>query len=256
VSSTKIIYYFHGSGLESIYSNYLKLLNRLDGLITISNEPLTSVDIQHCNIINNYSRKHGINAPNENEERELDNKYQYFLSTSNIDRNKNLSHVIALFLESSLTGELHLYGKIIDQAYFEEEIYPLLSNAKGRIKYFGSYNHADLLKILPRYSYVFQLSLNMEGNSMSVIEAMVQGKVIPIVSNVGGLPEIVMNGRYGLVLDLAETFTNQLKSLANFMRSTERLNQIRARIETEIEDRFSPNESATNLEGFINRILS
>ena len=43
VSDAKLIYYFHGSGLEEIYSKYLGLLNRLDGLITISNEPLKEV---------------------------------------------------------------------------------------------------------------------------------------------------------------------------------------------------------------------
>ena len=152
---------------------------------------------KHCNIFNNF-RKYSFSIGKNKEEGAVrDESKTLFLSSSNIDRNKNIHHVITLFLKLELNAELHLYGRIIDEFYFDTVIEPLLLEAKGRIKYLGVCSHRKLIHRLPRYSFVFQLSAKMEGNSMSIIEAMVQGNVIPIVSNVGGLPEIVGHGRYG-----------------------------------------------------------
>ena len=59
---------------------------------------------------------------------------------------------------------------------------------------------------------VYTCPSRMEGLGMAVIEAMLQ-KVCPLVTNVGGLPELVRNGQEGLIVP-----TENVGALADAIR--------------------------------------
>ena len=67
---------------------------------------------------------------------------------------------------------------------------------ESRVRFLGI--RADVADIL-RASDVFVLSSRVEGNPLSVMEAMAAG--LPVVSTVvGGVPELVRNGETGLLV--------------------------------------------------------
>jgi glycosyltransferase involved in cell wall biosynthesis len=243
----KIVYYFHGSGLLN-YGNLeirLKYLNKLDGLITISGENIENLKAPSVNIINNYVPKFKSST----------NKFPVskilFCSTSNIDENKNIHHAISLLMASnfSFEWEFHIFGKILDLTYFNNTLKPFLSNNK--IKFFGEIEHDILIQKLSDYSFVFQLSRLREGNSMSLIEAMVEANVVGIGSSIGGIPIVLDNGNFGLLINLEQPIIEQSNLFKSFVIEELETSVCRNKIFQNATEYFSPLKSATLFDNFI-----
>jgi len=80
-----------------------------------------------------------------------------------------------------------------------------------RVEFLG--NRSDIPEILAQ-SHVFVLATKWEGFPLSILEAMRAGLPV-IASNVGGVPEAVMEGKTGYVVDRgdADTFRDRLLAL-------------------------------------------
>ena len=116
---------------------------------------------------------------------------QGHIQFANILKKKNIA------FEYDIYGE----GKDLDQLYYLVDRYNLQSfvNIKGKI------SNEALQNVFVNYDFCVQLSIS-ESLGMSVIEA--QSKGVPcIVSDAGGLPEVVLEGETGLIGKLDELAT-------------------------------------------------
>lgn len=127
-------------------------------------------------------------------------------------------------------------GKDLGELYYLIDRYDLGNYLfiKGKI------DNKELKKKLPSYDFFVQLSIS-ESLGMSVIEAQSQG-VPCIVSNSGGLPEAVDNGKLGVISDYNnyEYFVNEtIKLWKNremyFSLSKNAINYVNEQFSTEIE---------------------
>lgn len=86
-------------------------------------------------------------------------------------------------------------GPDLGQLYYLRDKYDL----KEEVNILGRVPNGELMKRLIGYDFILQLSLS-EAFPTSVLEAQANG-VLAIVSNKGGLPELILNGQNGVVVD-------------------------------------------------------
>jgi glycosyltransferase involved in cell wall biosynthesis len=249
----RLIYYFHSSGLDKKLLNQRIWLSSIDGLVTISGEKININVKSQVNIINNYKKsKYSIKSRDLN--------ILKFLYVGVLDKNKNCRLVIDLFLDfnnsTTMDCELHIFGEIKDVNYYKDFILPRLNSHQTSIKYFGLIGHDDLINLLVHYDYVFQLSNTAEGNPMALIEAMVEGNVVPIGSSVGGIPLVLKNGDFGLIIDLDEDFQMISNKIKQFILEEELTKRCFNNIEKYSTSYFSPNTSAEKLDDFLEVVVS
>ncbi len=255
--NNKVIYYFHGSGLLNYTDSHIrkKHLERLDGLITISGENNAGLNVKSVNIINNYAASFKFDRRCQDFRLNREGSKILFCTTSNIDGNKNIHHAIALLLTSDFTfeWEFHIFGKVLDISYFNNTLKPFFSDT--RIRFFGEVVHDVLIEKLIDYSFVFQLSKLREGNSMSLIEAMVEANVVGVGSNIGGIPMVLDHGNYGLVLELNQSLEEQTNVFKSFVIEEIATGVCRSRIFQHAKEHFSPSKSSDIFDGFIHRVV-
>lgn len=92
-----------------------------------------------------------------------------------------------------------LVGSGMDTPFYQKKIDQ--NKNKDKIHVLG-YRH-DILNILAASHLVMQTSYKNEGLSRSTIEGMSQG-VVPIVTDAGGNPELVLNDKCGLVVPIKQ----------------------------------------------------
>ena len=155
--------------------------------------------------------------------------------------------------EKNITGNL-IFIKILKEKYpnIEYTIYGS-GNDLGQIHYLidrfdigdvveikGHIPNEDLKQKYLEYDYYLQLSIS-ESLSMTVIEAQQRG-LIPIVSNIGGLKDLVQNGKTGIIQNFTdykklvdETITvHQNPELYNLL-SRQCIENINKKFTTELE---------------------
>jgi glycosyltransferase involved in cell wall biosynthesis len=249
--NSKIIYYFHGSAICEFPIYKINLINQCSGLITISGENNDCINTEFKNIINNieYEKIEYFNL-------NLNPEKVYFVSTSNIEENKNIHYLIDLFSDLSIANSnivLHLYGKVSDVNYFNDKIKAKL-NTLDNVFYFGPKSNSELISLLHNYHAIFQLSKFKEGNSMSVIEAIVYGKIPAIVNNIGGMPLVVNNELFGCVINCNDSNEINLNKIQNKILDFTNYSRLIKNILEQGREYFSPNKSSLLLEEFLQRI--
>ncbi|WP_271392997.1 glycosyltransferase family 4 protein [Aequorivita sinensis] len=96
----------------------------------------------------------------------------------------------------SVTYDIYGDGRDLGQVYYLRDKYDL----NEEVNIFGRIPNNELKDKIINYDFILQLS-HSESLGMSVIEAQSNG-VLAIVSNNGGLTEIIRNGKSGIIVDL------------------------------------------------------
>lgn len=243
----KIIYYYHSSNLEWFISQYPKIKS-VDGIITIAGDTLN--DVPTSSIINNHKRQ-TLNLLQPPKSKTL-----RLISSSNIDANKGILHITEAVQKIAHQGypiQLDIYGKSKDEHYFNS----VLKAIEGIpcITYKGQVSNSDLHKYLPTYDAILLLSQQVEGNSMSLIEAIVEARLPAIASIVGGNPLVLNHGKFGALIQQYSNSNELADVLLDFIQKPELLMNYRKNIETEADEYFSPKQSAVKFSNFITHIL-
>lgn len=253
---TKVIYYFHSSGVDRLLSTHKRLLNS-DGIITISGESSNDLRyLKHINIINNYSRLPGIEIKVE-EFNSVNKRPLRLISANTIEPNKGIDILISAIkiLNSQKTKiKLDIYGLPKNEKYFENVL--SMINSLADVNYHGFLNNSELLLKMRDYDLAVVLSQQREGNSMSAIEALVEAHIPVIGSNLGGIPFVLNYGKFGFILDDYQ----KPQALANLLSKLDQqrplLTEKKYAIKSEADSYFSPDKSARSLSSFILEVLN
>lgn len=119
------------------------------------------------------------------------NKKLVFMS--HVSDEKGVGDLLDVFQALPSDYELDIYGAIKEDKYKE------LNWASKRVNYKGEISSSEVLKKLTDYS-VLILPSYREGYPGIIIEAMSVGLAI-ISTNVGGIPEIIENGKNGVLVE-------------------------------------------------------
>lgn len=252
----KVIYYFHSSGIDSLLVKHKRLI-KADGLITIAGEESRLLDrIPHINIINNYCRKTSA----DNHLNDFSNDYTgplRLISSSNIDENKGIDIIIdaiQILQTKQINVKLDIYGAVKNNQYFKKIRKKI--DFSNNIKYLGYLNNNKLLHELKNYDIAVLLSQNIEGNSMSAIEAIVEGRIPLICSAVGGNGLIMNEERFGFLIKDYTTPDELAGLLSELSSDRARLSEKKQYILTEADAFFSPQKSADLLASFLKKIIA
>lgn len=118
----------------------------------------------------------------------------------------------------------------------------------GRVNFLGQKNHKETLGLYSLYSIIVVPSIWDEPFGLVAIEAMSQG-CVPIVSQSGALPEIVKNGKSGLVFK-KNNVTDLAEKIKQLLGDQTALEQLGANAVADIKDRFSLESKTKELEKF------
>lgn len=124
-----------------------------------------------------------------------------FVSVGRINRNKNLEFNINLISELSKLGHNVRYDIIGDGDLNYVDGLKELVKTKGvnnAVHFHGFIKNPMKSKFFITADYIFCCSFS-ETFGLSVVEAM-SNHIVPIVSSIGGLPEVVNNGKAGIML--------------------------------------------------------
>lgn len=210
----KIIGHLHGGEFESYYNkssvvikkiyNYV-LNNYFDILICLSKKWFTFysmiVDKRRLIILNNFYdidrnlRKEDL--INKNKKDRID-----YLFLANLKSNKGINELICAFadaLKCSLNKNFYLH--IIGNGEEYSKILKLVNNSilKKHVYIYGALSGEQKIKIMEVCDFYILPSYN-EGLPISLLESMYMG-LFPIVSNVGSIPEIIVNEHNGLIIE-------------------------------------------------------
>ena len=119
-----------------------------------------------------------------------------FISVGRLEKVKNPEMLLRVFATLSSDNRLHLWfiGDGTLRVGLQAQIFA--SGLQKQVQMFGT--RGDVNKLLSAAD-VFVLPSSYEGNPLSVMEAMAAGKPV-IGTNVGGIPELVTDGREGLLV--------------------------------------------------------
>ncbi len=133
-----------------------------------------------------------------------DNKLLY---VGSIDTNKNilfLLKVLKILIEKQLSFSLEVLGGFADEAYQQEVLaFIKKNNLEGHVKLYGWITQPKLQEVLSQ-SDILIVSSKQETLPMVIAEAMSAGKVV-ICSTVGGIPEMVTDGKDGFLFNISTT---------------------------------------------------
>lgn len=118
----------------------------------------------------------------------------------------DLLKAVAMLIGHGIPAELTLAGEDMDEhKWFTHK---LLAEAKqlgieNQLNLIGAVADETVIQLLED-SHIFVLASYSEGLGVAAMEAMAMGLPV-IVSNVGGLPELVSNGKNGLIVPLGDS---------------------------------------------------
>lgn len=152
--------------------------------------------------------------------------YIRFCFLGNINFTKGLDILISAFNSiDNKKVKLNLYGKIIDTIYFKQIMGGKKKNV--RIKYHGKYKPKDLPKILAQTDVA--VCPSRSENYPTVIRECLHSKIPVIAANVGGIPEIIKDGKNGLLFRASDP-KDLAKKLHFFIEEPQRILEFRKNI--------------------------
>ena len=229
----KIVYTVHGFDTIRIANKTFlwleKLLkNQAAHIVAVSQYDLTNLE-------NNRIKNNTCYIYNGIED---DTQLSQDISTPIVEKIKhiktNYQHIILCIARTEYPKRLDLFldiARIMPNNAFiwignEQKSFPQLPD---NVFLLGSIPHASLYI---RYSDIFILPSNFEGLPMSIIEALSYGKPI-VASNVGGIPELIMNQNGFSVENIPEQFVEKINLLlTNHELYTKMTTQARQTYET------------------------
>jgi len=182
--------------LEAYMRNILfKSLNKIDGVIYVSkfsqakHDEYIPVDIRPKQSVVIYNSSHSF----ADEEAEISHG-SYFLYYGRISEEKGITTLIRAFKERP-QAKL----KIVGTGPQENKIRELISKLNiHNVELLGYRTGNDLKQIVRNSQFVVVPSVVYENNPMTIVESYSIG--IPVIgSDIGGIPEIVRNGKTGFL---------------------------------------------------------
>ena len=181
--------------IEGKYYRIKKIYNnRIDYIITPSNfirNKLISDGIEKNKIvtIHNYVELHNHHLKRTN------NNYIFFFGR--LSKEKGVINLINAFIKLS-GGNLYIAGDGPERNNLEKIIKE--NKLEKRVKLLGYLDSSKVIDFITNCKFVVVPSICSENCPYSVLETMMVGK--PIVgSNVGGIPELIINNKNGFIFD-------------------------------------------------------
>ncbi|HMP75766.1 MAG TPA: glycosyltransferase family 4 protein [Kiritimatiellia bacterium] len=135
-------------------------------------------------------------------------------------------------IPADIPVQVALVGEVRDHAVRAVQ---QVGSLAGRVVFTGY--RADATRLIPLFDVFTMPSLDREGLPKAAVEAMAQG-VPPVVSDAGGLPELVEDGVSGLVVP-AGCAKSLADALARVLRDAALRKQLAAGARAQIAGRFS-----------------
>lgn len=268
----KQIFYYHGSLLQELPENQLRFLSKhCDGLIVINDYVLRSSPISRryftfptCKILNAVQTDIEINKELA---LEFLNKYNFcevsfsILYAGSIFPGKGvhiLVQAIADLVEFFPDLQLFVVGKIPEKGsphyVYYTELKKIADICSENIHFTGWVDHDLLVQLYPSFNLSVLVSQKQEGNSLFLMESIVQGTPV-IASRLGGIPEVVDEGLTGLLVDDPADVLEVKQKISYLIDNQLIYNTIRQNCKTFGSKKFSYTRAAKELSSFLNQIL-
>lgn len=195
------IHGFSSPGILPVYKKY----NQNTYYVSISDAD-RSPELDYIDTIH-----HGIDL------REFDFKAQpdeYLLFLGRIHPDKGIAEAIKI--ARACGKKLLIAGIIQDEGYYQGQVVPQLE--KGRVEYLGSVGPAERNSLLGGARAMLHPIHFDEPFGLSVIEAMACGTPV-IAFNRGSMPELIVHGKNGFLVDSLEAGIKTVSQLGKIDRS-------------------------------------
>jgi glycosyltransferase involved in cell wall biosynthesis len=240
--------------LTMYWNGYITQLLRPRNIINISAYSKTLVNIpDNTNhpIIYNAVAQAFFNIPVKTE---MTNRLLY---VGVINERKNLMALLEAMAQLKAEGIIYklsvVGGADLDKGYFDlvQEFASL--RIEGQVDFLGWRGQTELLELLGNHDLVV-LPSRQETLPMSVAEAMGAGKVV-VVSNVGGLPEMVTNGETGFLFDPFNV--DELKYILQVLnKNNELVQQVGTSAKAFAQEKFDNHQIALQTLNYYKTILA
>lgn len=141
-----------------------------------------------------------------------------------------------------------------DLTFITELREKVLLNAKESVTFLGWLPYQKMIDIYAATDISVLASNEIEGNSLFLMESMACG--IPVIStDVGGVPEIVINNKTGLLVEAANVDEELGKALFSLVSSPDIRLQMGANAARHIIAHHSSQQMAEQLRSFLNTII-
>tara|TARA_B100001559_G_scaffold307601_1_gene299941 strand:- start:370 stop:840 length:471 start_codon:yes stop_codon:yes gene_type:complete len=142
-----------------------------------------------------------------------------------------------------MNPDLKIKYEIAGNGPFYKKIVSLISklNMDDHIKLKGHIKHKDIKKFMKNIDVYINLP-QRESFGVAVLEASASGTPV-IASNVGGLPEVVVNGKTGYIVDPKDE-DQVIKIMNYFIEGAVNIHEMGINGKKFISDNYSWNESA------------
>lgn len=203
--------------LEALVYRYKKTYEKLDLVITPSafyKKKIEEAGIVKCPIIHmpNF-------LPEETEYKASEKPGEYFLYFGRLSREKGILTLVKAYAQAKVEKPLYIVGT----GSVEKQIQKLIQE-KGlsdKIKMLGFKQGKELQDIVANALCVCLPSEWYENGPYSIIEAQAAGKPV-IVSNLGGLPELVEDGVTGYVCRARDV--QEIEKILNQIENSNKMN--------------------------------
>jgi glycosyltransferase involved in cell wall biosynthesis len=204
MTTTPIIATIHGFSSPAILPVYEKY-NKKVFYISISDADRASI-LDYLATVH-----HGINLNQFSLQTKPEN---YLVFMARIHPDKGAREAIAIALASGI--KLIMAGIIQDQEYFKQYVEPQL--IPGKIEFLGSVDPEQRNRLLGGAKALLHPIYFDEPFGLSVIESMACGTPV-IAFNRGSMPELIINGHNGFLVDDIDQATTAVKHLKEIDRS-------------------------------------
>lgn len=209
----QLIIHQHNKGMESSVNNpFYRVLMKLvykNAIVILLSErlyPDISKIVMHDQVV---ICPNGI--PTEKRLDKTINKIPRLLFLSNLIESKGvfiLLDACKILLEEGYNFDCVFIGgetKEIDKRVFEEEI--LLRGLENRVKYIGKKFGVEKSSEFAKSDiFIFPTFYENECFPLVILEAMQQGVAV-ISTNEGGIPDIILNGKSGIIVETKDSFS-------------------------------------------------
>jgi len=138
----------------------------------------------------------------------------YYCVVGRVGPEKGIAEIVQIAVKNGLN--LKIAGNITHKDYFDEQIKPYLSS---KIEYIGLLNYEDKIKLFSNATASFHFAMYpfREAFGNTLTESMAGGTPVIALKN-GAIPEIIIHGKTGFVLDTPEQTNDYLQKIKDIQR--------------------------------------
>ncbi len=271
--SSKHIFYYHGSRFQELPQNQLEFFsNHCDGLIAINNYTLRPSEVTEkyftfpvCRILNAVQIQEIIDEPCEvlpDLGRLVGEKRFLILYAGSLIPVKGVHNLIQAVTElSKIYPQIYLVlaGKkpLPNDSNFDyyRQLVNLSEGKEKNVFFWGWVDHANLVRCYKYFNLSVLLSKEQEGNSLFLMESIVQGTPV-LASRLGGIPEVVDEGYTGLLIDDPDDINDIKLKISKMIEDKVFYLQLRKNCLKIGRERFSYHRAAKELDQFISQVVA